>query len=40
MRGSSNSARLATSTDRRGRPMADWLKVALGSALLTLLALL
>jgi hypothetical protein len=40
MRASSNSARLATSTDRRGRPMADWLKVALGSALLTLLALL
>jgi hypothetical protein len=40
MRASSNSARSATSTDRRGNPMADWLKVALGSALLTLLALL
>lgn len=40
MRASSNSARLAISTDRRHRPLPDWLKVAMGSALLTLLALL
>ncbi|MCU1312495.1 MAG: hypothetical protein JWM54_252 [Acidobacteriaceae bacterium] len=40
MRASSNSARSATSTDRGGRSLPDWLKVALGSAFLTLLALL